>query len=120
MLLNLSNHPYTSWPVAQATAALRQFGTVQDLPFPSIPPQATTAEVQELVEDYYQQIRQTNPHTVHLMGEMTFTFALVQRLQAAGIPCVASTSERIVEEREGRKIVTFNFVQFRPYAYAAK
>lgn len=32
-----------------------------------------------------------------------------------GIPCIASTTERIAEERDGQKVVTFRFVQFRGY-----
>jgi hypothetical protein len=56
-----------------------------------------------------------DPQAVHLMGEMTFTFRLVTMLQAAGIPCIASTTHRTVEERDGKKIVQFEFVQFRPY-----
>jgi hypothetical protein len=41
------------------------------------------------------------PAAVHLMGEMTFTFALVRKLQAAGIRCVASTTARDVVEEGG-------------------
>jgi hypothetical protein len=46
---------------------------------------------------------------------MAFTYALVRRLRAHNIPVVASTSERLVEERDGKKIVQFNFVRFRAY-----
>lgn len=115
MLLNLSNHPSPTWPEAQMQAAMEQYGSVQDMPFPNISPDATADEVRRLAEQYEVKVRQADPAAVHLMGEMTFTFALVQRLQAIGIPCLASTTERIAEEREGQKIVTFRFVQFRNY-----
>lgn len=115
MLLNLSNHPSADWSEAQCQAATAQYGSVLDLPFPNIPPDATADEVRLLAAQYEVKIRQLNPAAVHLMGEMTFTYALVQRLQAIGIPCIASTTERIAEEREGQKIVRFQFVQFRPY-----
>ena len=54
--------------------------------------------------------------TIHIMGEMTFTFRLVEKLKAAGIRCVASTSERVVQElSDGKKVVQFSFVRFREY-----
>lgn len=115
MLLNLSNHPSATWSEAQMQAAIEQYGAVQDLPFPNIPPEATADEVRMLAEQYEVKVRRADPAAVHLMGEMTFTFALVQRLQAIGIPCIASTTERIAEERDGQKIVTFRFVRFRNY-----
>lgn len=115
MLLNLSNHPSASWSEAQLQAATALYGSVEDLPFPAIPPDADTAEVQLLARHYFEQATARCPAAVHLMGEMTFTFALVQLLREAGIPCIASTTERIAEERGGQKIVTFRFVQFRSY-----
>ncbi|MBX2929803.1 MAG: CRISPR-associated protein [Saprospiraceae bacterium] len=115
MLLNLSNHPSPTWPEAQMQTAVERYGSVQDMPFPNIPPDATADEVRMLAEQYEAKIRQLDPAAVHLMGEMTFTFALVNRLQAIGIPCIASTTERIAEERGGQKIVTFRFVRFRNY-----
>ena len=115
MLLNLSNHPSDRWPDAQRRAATDLYGSIHDLPFPNVPPAATTDEVRALVEAYEARILSLDPTAVHLMGEMTFTFALVQRLQAIGIPCIASTTERIAEERDGQKVVTFRFVQFRGY-----
>jgi len=46
---------------------------------------------------------------------MTFTYMMVNRLQALKMDCVATTSERIVTEQDGKKISIFNFVQFRKY-----
>lgn len=114
-LLNISNHPYERWPENQIAMAIDQFGKIEDLPFPNIDPQLDPEKLQELVSEYFEQISQTQPNAVHLMGEMTFTFALVQKLKAAGIPCVASTTERLVTEEGGKKTVQFQFVQFRPY-----
>lgn len=121
MLLNLSNHPHANWPQAQRQAALDQYGEIQDLPFPQIPPEADTDGVRQIVEKYEVRIRKLAAEapslTVHLMGELTFTLMLVNRLQAIGIPCVASATERTVtEEADGRKISQFNFVRFRNYA----
>ncbi len=40
---------------------------------------------------------------LHIMGEMCFSFALVNELRKAGFTCVASTSERKVREENGYK-----------------
>jgi hypothetical protein len=115
MLLNLTNHPASRWTEKQLKAAEAAYGGVEDLQFPSIPSAASTAEVEALAEDYLERVMEVGPTAVHLQGEFTFVYALVGRLQAHNIPVVASTSERIVEERDGKKIVHFNFVRFRDY-----
>ena len=116
MLLNLSNHPSTSWSEEQIAATQSRYGTVQDLPFPQIPPTWTTDEVEQLVEEHITKIRQANPTAVHLMGELTFCFSLVAKLQRIGIPCVASTTERnTIDKPDGTKIAVFRFVKFREY-----
>jgi hypothetical protein len=115
MLLNLSNHPSSRWSPAQSQAAEETYGQVQDLPFPNIAPEASQSELKVLAEEYLEKIQAFSPTAVHIMGEMTFTYLLVDRLKAAGIPCVASTTHRIVEEQDGKKIVQFQFIQFRPY-----
>ncbi|MEQ8704123.1 MAG: CRISPR-associated protein [Phaeodactylibacter sp.] len=121
VLLNLSNHPCSSWPETQRQSATEQFGDIEDMPFPQIPPEADADDVRQIVEGYEGQIRKLaadDPSlTVHLMGELTFTHLLVNRLHTAGIPCVASTSERIVlQEANGKKTSQFKFVRFRGYA----
>ncbi|MBS1736767.1 MAG: CRISPR-associated protein [Bacteroidetes bacterium] len=115
MLLNLSNHPSANWPAEQMNEAIKQYGAVQDLPFPKIDPKAASDEVEQLAEAYETKVRQQNPTAVHIMGEMTFTFNLVTKLKAMGIPCIASTTERIAEEENGSKISLFKFVRFRSY-----
>lgn len=49
------------------------------------------------------------------MGEMNFTYALVSKLKAHNIRCVASTTKRETVEENGVKISKFNFVRFREY-----
>ncbi len=114
-LLNLSNHPLSSWQEAQRVEAERLFGKVEDMAFPAIPPEMSEEELDQLVDEYFQKIIKESPAAVHLMGEMTFTCRLVQRLKAAGIPCLASTTERIAREEEGRKVTEFRFSRFRFY-----
>lgn len=116
MLLNLSNHPSTKWPENQKQAAIEKYGSIQDLSFPQIDPQAGKDEVIALANDYMTQIEEINPTAVHIMGEMVFTYQIVSLLKEKGIPCIASTTERIAEEMEdGKKLMTFKFVRFRDY-----
>jgi hypothetical protein len=50
------------------------------------------------------------------MGEFTFTYQFVKEMEKRNIPCVASTTERIVTDNpDGSKTTVFKFVQFRPY-----
>lgn len=115
MLLNLTNHPSPRWSDNQLAAAHDQFGGLQDLPFPNIPSGATTEEVDALAEEYLHKVTEAAPAAVLLQGEFTFVYALTTRLQAQGVTVVVGTSERNVEERDGKKIVQFDFVQFRAY-----
>lgn len=118
MLINLTNHPSTFWDASQLQAAA-DYGAVVDMPFPAIDAQSDVQSVELLVNEYFEEIcklAKNNQITVHIMGEMTFCFALISRLQRAGIACVASTSTRLVEELgDGQKQVNFNFVRFRTY-----
>lgn len=116
MLLNLSNHPSSSWPKNQLEAAQQQFGSVTDLAHPEIDPFADTDTVLLQVENVYLQIRKLDPDAVHLMGEHTFCHALIRKLQQAGYPVYCSTTQRSVtkiSETEVRR--SFEFVRFREY-----
>lgn len=115
MLLNLSNHPTTSWSESQLAAAGGRDNVI-DLPFPTVSPDGDEAYIDSIVNDYYDKIINIQGvTTVHLMGEMNFTFALVTKLKAEGIKCVASTTKRETVEENGVKISKFNFVRFREY-----
>jgi hypothetical protein len=116
MLLNLTNHPSSLWSEVQLQAAHSAFGPVEDLPFPPVDPTLDDAGLDQLVAEYAHQVRSLQPAAIHIMGELTFTFRLVNRLQDAGYRCVASTTERLVSHDSlGNKISTFIFVQFRDY-----
>lgn len=115
MLLNLTNHPSKQWSAKQYDHAMLLYKEVIDLPFPQISPALDSASLDILVEEYEIKIRQLNPLAVHLMGEMTFAFRLVQRLKGMGILCIASTTERITEQAGDTKTSRFEFVQFRAY-----
>lgn len=117
MFVNLTNHSSEKWDVAQRAEALA-FGPIIDIAFPAIDATCNEWQIDALVCEYEKTILQkTANHTpiVHVMGEMNFTYALVKRLRQRGITCVASTTERVVDEHDGQKTSTFKFVKFRRY-----
>lgn len=116
MFINLTNHPSENWSQEQIKAAC-QYGDIVDLHFPIIEPFSTKKEIDELADTTVEGIMtlDNNP-VVHVMGEMTFTYAVVSRLKSLGVICVASTTERLVKMMsDGKKISDFKFVQFREY-----
>lgn len=121
MLINLSNHPVENWSHKQLTEAKNLFGQVQDLPFPQINTIASEDEIKVIANKYTNicmeklSLSQNEINAVHIMGELTFTFALVKKLLKQGIICVASTTERNSIETGGKKITEFRFVRFREY-----
>lgn len=68
--------------------------------FPQIPPTIPTGGVVALAEDFVQRIvalregisadLADTPFAVHIMGELTFSIALVELLQAKDVRCVAT------------------------------
>lgn len=130
MLINLSNHPLSSWSKVQKQRAEQEFGEIIDLPFPDIPTKLDLEEVTKIVDDYvskciqmidehktkYKSERKSTLDAIHIMGEMTFVFQFVQKMSEHGIMCVASTTKRTVQkERDGIKTSKFIFDRFRPY-----
>ena len=118
VLINLSNHPCVAWSPKQREAAER-YGRIVDMEFPAIDPECDERQIDALASNYASRIEAMDHDetvTVHVMGEMTFTLALVDKLTAAGIACVASTTRRnVVDNPDGTKTVRFDFVRFRPY-----
>lgn len=118
IFLNISNHPSAGWGEEQLSAA-QQYGEVVDFSFPSVSPYASSEEIHRLADETTAQIVSDFPDadiTAHVMGEMTFTFALVTRLKALGIRCVASCTDRVAENLgNGDKLSHFHFAQFREY-----
>ena len=131
MLINLSNHTSDQtrpepdrWSATQYQTAIETWGHIIDLGFPVVPPKADETEIDILADQYVNQCKKLfadhhkvgGSDAVHVMGEMTFTYAMVNKLREAGIMAVASTTERVVEaDSMGNKVSKFRFVQFRPY-----
>lgn len=117
MLINLSNHPSIMWESDQLNAAAR-YGRIIDIPFPKVAPEGDEDYIEQLVTNTMDSILQYTDKeevTVHIMGEMTFVYLLVNRLSMIGIPCLASTTERIAQETDNIKISNFKFIRFRKY-----
>ena len=118
IFINLSNHPSSGWSGEQLSAA-RSFGEIMDMAFPMVDPHDTADGISLLARECVEHIlEQGDPDslTVHIMGEMTLTYSIVAALTRLGVRCVASTTERIVTEVDGKKVSEFHFVQFREYA----
>lgn len=118
LFINFSNHPSCYWGDAQRAAA-EKYGEICDLPFPVVDEQSSEEEVSQLADRYVATIMSMGKPeeiTVHIMGEMTFTFMVVTRLKELGIRCVASTTERkTTYNDDGSKVSEFSFVKFREY-----
>jgi hypothetical protein len=122
MLLNFSNHCSKEWSDLQHLAS-KKYGNIIDFQFPMIDPLSNIYQIEQLVEEYEIKIRKmlskdnTGASAVHIMGELTFCHALVNRLQQAEIICLASTTNReTVNNPDGTKTVKFGFVRFREYS----
>lgn len=119
MLLNISNHPSELWGSKQLDAA-HQYGEVIDIPFPPIPAEATSAEIDQKVDEYLQKVRTYDHPVVMIQGEFVFTFRLVSALKKENITVLASATRREVEEQyheDGTttKTTVFSFQGFREY-----
>ncbi|HPT40467.1 MAG TPA: CRISPR-associated protein [Candidatus Paceibacterota bacterium] len=121
MLINLSNHPSENWDGSQKSEAIKQFGKIYDLPFPSVDPEGDEFYILQLAESYFKKIikifNKTNDpnNAVHIMGELTFSFQLVGLLKHNNIICIASTTERQVLNKGNVKSSEFGFCRFRQY-----
>jgi hypothetical protein len=113
MFLNLSSHPSRSWSLRQREAAGVLAGEVVDHPFPEVAPEADLAFVEALADEVVSALAM-RPAVALVQGELTLTAALVARFQASGVPVVAPTTRRTVEELpDGRQAVGVEFVRFR-------
>jgi CRISPR-associated protein Csx16 len=113
--VNLTNHPSSHWEQDQTEAALALAGSVQDVRFPNVPPEASEKDLTTMAEACLAQLPRRATHAL-VQGEFTLAFEVVRQLQERGITCLAATTQRVVEETDGgRKTSTFRFVRFRAY-----
>ena len=117
MLLNFTNHPFDSWDETQKQIAINEYQSIIDYPFPEINPELDEIDLEQLVRKHLIKIINLKPDTVHIMGEMNFTFQMIYFLMQNNIPCVASTSVRMMEKKGNQIINTFKFERFRKYRF---
>ena len=118
MFINLTNHPSKDWSAEQLKAA-QCYGDIVDIEFPSINENATEKDINRKADEYLDTILKkgdADELTVHIMGEQTFCYALISKLQKEGIRCIASCTKRDAFVNEERQSVsTFHFSTFREY-----
>ena len=119
IFINHTNHVSSRWGEEQLNAA-KQYGEIQDMPFPAIDPRSDEGEVHKLAEAAAEKIINLSPAAVLCQGEFTYTFKLVELLKNAGITVLSACSERVATERvekDGsiRRESSFRFVRFRRY-----
>ena len=121
MLINFSNHPSELWSRGQMSEAKRLWAGVVDIHFPMVDPEAGENEIHALAVRYADKILEMlkaspgGSNAVHIMGELTLCFQVVQLLKENSVTCVVSTSLRVSQEEDGVKISEFKFVKFRKY-----
>ncbi len=119
MFLNYSHHPSSLWDEAQLDAA-REFGEVEDMPFPEVSPHAHTGEVVALAKAQARLIAEKHPDAVMCQGEMTMVYHLVKLLKEMGITVLCACTQRVsleypLDNGMTEKRSRFRFVQFREY-----
>lgn len=119
MFVNVSNHLSYKWGLKQRQDAM-EFGDIVDIPFPEINPYWSSAEIDDLVDKYYEQILGIENPVVMLQGEYLFTYRLINKLKSVGIKVVASCSDRrtieyIDENGYTARRSEFEFVNFKEY-----
>lgn len=118
IFINHTNHPSARWGAEQLEAA-REYGEVQDFPFPAIDPQLSEQEVYEMALANSEKIISQQPVAVLCQGEFSYTFIMVHLLKKHNITVLTACSERVVVEKNEngntKRESHFRFVRFRKY-----
>lgn len=112
--VNFSNHPSVDWPEEQRAAA-EAYGDIVDVEFPAVSPTGDHEYIVKLAEEQMQKILQFHPQAVMCQGEFCLAYEIIRRLKKADITVLAACSERKVTLEANRKIVLFEFCQFREF-----
>jgi hypothetical protein len=112
-LINLSNHNSNNWNKEQRG----EFGLIVDIPFPNINPDATTEEVEVLVNEYVGIINANRIDNIMLQGEFTFCYLLQNKLRTRCKFWIPTTERKVVEklnvDDSTTKTAVFEFKQWR-------
>lgn len=119
--VNFTNHPSQNWSDKQKSAALK-YGSILDLPFPSIAPELTDTELQTLADLYVRKILALSPACVLCQGETVFTCLVAHILTSHNVLTVSAVSRRNVTEVTDSDGVTvkksvFEFECFRKFIF---
>lgn len=119
MFVNFSNHPSSHWSVEQLVAA-GAYGSIKDIPFPAVPANASTYDVQLMAKETVEKIlADGKPEAVLCQGEASLAFYVTRGLLQRGVSVFVACSDRQVEEivdpatGETVKTAVFKFVRFR-------
>lgn len=129
---NISNHPHARafgeprWSLDQIEAAeswgqIEQHSNkleIRDIPFPEVDPRMDGQDIQALADELLDRLMEAGGQPgdpVHVMGELTLTYALVVGLKRRGMVPLASTTSRDTQSVQDTKISRFRFVRFREY-----
>lgn len=115
VFINFTNHPSRRWKEEQILAAKEYGTTILDFPFPEVDPCGDKKYIMRMAKDYSEMIMLMHPVAVLCQGEFCMTHQTVLRLQEKGVMVLSACSERIVEEKDGKKVSTFVFRGFREY-----
>ena len=119
MFINLSNHKSITWSKEQKEAA-EKWGEIMDYPFPNVLADADENDIAAMSEKIVGELMEKNAKAVMCQGEFTLSYSIIRKLKELGIPVLAASSERVVEEQvleDGtvERISKFRFVRFREY-----
>ena len=125
MFINYSNHPSGSWADSQKRAALAEYGSITDVPFPVISVTFTSEAVGQLAETEVRKLlkmlqeSEDGQNAVMCQGEFSLSYAVIAGLQKAGVRVVSAVSERktVVKIQDGASVKTsvFRFAGYREY-----
>ena len=113
-LLVISNHPPEKWSDEQK----KGWDTIDYIPFPNVPPTFSFQEVTEMSVSLLEKIGAwKNEHKegkISVQGEFTLSSILMSAIQRHdGWVFTFPTTNRAVEEKDGKKTSTFKFVRWR-------
>jgi hypothetical protein len=118
VFINCSNHPSNKWSNEQREAALALGSSIEDVPFPDVPPAADVSRALAMARKLAADVMALNPAAAFVAGELSVATPVIVQLQSKGIPCMAGTTQRVVTEQaadDGKVIKTavFKFVSWR-------
>ena len=113
-LLVISNHPPDRWSEEQR----KGWDTIDYVPFPNVDAMADYDDVLDMAMSLFEQIEMWivdhEDGRVNIQGEYTLTGMVVHMAYPSHHWIFTyPTSNRVVEEKDGKKISTFKFVRWR-------